>query len=238
VGLTVELDALKPALVVLNVDYLDLYANASSQYLSLRLSAATDTEPTLSDLAFRFAGDSHNPLGPEAMPNVYRQFDEGSEPQYPAADGSGWLLFELPATGDASDAALVWPGGEWHPDERLRTRLAAPFPPLSVERWQVGPTVAPGGRTTFQVAVTNAGDVLGRFVGGLNADGWYPHRPIAQLSRPIPSGETVRWEVPGEAIELVSEGLTEQVGDGDADIDYELRWPGGSRSASVRVIDG
>lgn len=235
--LTVELDALQPALVVLNVDYLDLYSEPSSQYLSLRISAPTDPAPTLSDLSFRFDSGSHAPLGLEEKPEVYRGFSSESVPHYEADEGSGWVLFELPATGDASDAALVWPGGEWHPDEQLRARLAASFPPLSVERWRVQPTVALGERTAFRIAVNNAGDSLGRFVGGINADGWYPHRPVAHVSRRVPPGETVTWEVPGEEVDLVSEGMADQVGDGEGDIDYELVWPGGDRSGSVRVVD-
>lgn len=235
--LTVELDALQPALVVLNVDYLDLYSNPSSQYLSLRLSVPDGRAPALSDVSFGFDGASHDPLGREEMPRVYRGVDSESAPRYEADEGSGWVLFELPATGDASDAALVWPGGEWHPDEQLRTRLARPFPPLSVEQWQAEPTVVPNGRTTFRVVARNAGDVLGRFVGGINAEGWYPHRPIASVSRRIPPGETATWEVPGEEIELVSEGMADRVGDGDADVHYEFVWPGGSRSESVRVVE-
>lgn len=236
VELTVELDALQPALVVLNVDYLEVHSNSSSQYLYLHVSAPTEPAPTLSDLSVRFDGESHAPLGLEELPEVYRRYDSESAPHYDPEEGSGWVLFELPATGDASDAALVWPGGEWHPDEQLRTRLAAPFPPLSVERWETQPTVALDEQTTFEIGVKNAGDVTGQFVGGINADGWYPHRPIAQVSREIPPGEAVTWGIPGEEIELVEGGMADQVGDGDADVDYELIWPGGSRSRSVRVV--
>lgn len=237
VELTVELDALQPVLVVLNVDYLDLRSTSSSQYLYLRISAPADPPPARSDLSFRFDGESHAPLGSEEMPRVYRRSSSESAPQYEADGGSGWILFELPATGDASDAALVWPGGEWRPDEQLRRRLAASFPPLSVEQWQVEPTVALGGQTTFGVAVKNAGDVPGRFVGAVNAEGWLPPRPVAPVSRLIPPGETVTWEVPGEEVELLSEELADRVGDGQADVHYELRWPGDSQSKSVRIVE-
>ncbi|WP_435062442.1 hypothetical protein [Halobaculum sp. EA56] len=238
VELSVEFDALQPALVALNVDYLDLHSTSSSQYLFLRVSASADPAPARSDLSFRFDGGSYPPLEPTETPDLHREFDSESAPRYEADGGSGWVIFELPETGDAGDAAFVWPGGEWRPDGQVRARLAAPFPPLSVERWEVEPTVALGGRTSFRVAVTNAGDVLGRFVGGINAEGWQPHRPIAVISRQIPPGETVAWDVPGEEVELVSDGMADRVGDGEADIDYEFVWPGGSRSASVRVVEG
>jgi hypothetical protein len=234
--LTVELDALQPAVVVRNVDYLDVHAAPSSQYLYLHLSTE-GAAPARSDLAFRFDGESHAPLGPEGTPTVYRRVYSAAPPPYDPDAGSGWLLFELPATGDASDAALVRPEGEWHPDERLRARLAAPPPPLSVVEWSVPSTVAVGGRTAVRIGVRNDGDVHGRFVGGINADGWYPHRPIARVSRRIPPGEVVTWEVPGEGIDLVSEGMAGRVSDGEADVDYELVWTGDDRSGSVRVVE-
>lgn len=143
----------------------------------------------------------------------------------------------MPATGDASDAALVWPGGEWHPSEQLRIRLAASFSALSVEQWQVQPPVVLDERTTFQVVVKNTGDILGRFVGGIDAEGWYPHRPTAHISRQIPPGETVTREVPGEEIELVSEEMAGQVEDREEDIHYELIWPRGRQLESVSVVE-
>ncbi len=233
--LRVELDALQPALVELNTDYYQLAAESDRQYLVLAVSVVSGPPPPRSALAFRFDGAAHAPRTWERIPA--RQSDGSGGEQYSSENGSGWVVFDVPETGDASDAALVWPDGEWRPDDRLREQLATPLPALSLAEWR-GPETAPLDSTTaFELAVRNGGPRPGWFVGGINAEGWYPRRPVAHVSRRIPPGETVAWEVPGEEIELEDEGWSERVGDGEADIQYELVWPDGDERASVRVVE-
>jgi hypothetical protein len=234
--LTVELDALQPALVELDTDHYRLVTESERQYLVLAVSVISGPPPSRSALAFRFGGTEHAPRTWDRIPA--RQSDATSGEQYSGENGSGWVAFELPETGDASDAALVWPGGEWRPDDRLRAQLAASLPALSLEAWRVPETVPLDGTTAFELTVRNDGDQPGWFVGAINASGWYPHRPVGRISRRIPSGETVTWEAPGEEIELPGEDWSESVGDGETDIDYELVWPDGTESESVRVVDG
>ncbi|WP_227377443.1 hypothetical protein [Haladaptatus halobius] len=50
-------------------------------------------------------------MGIDELPSVYRGFESESMLHYDADEGRGWILFALPATGDASDAALVCPVG-------------------------------------------------------------------------------------------------------------------------------
>jgi hypothetical protein len=233
--LTVEFETLQPALVELNTDYYQLIAEEDRQYLVLAVSVDSGAPPSRSDLAVRFDGAEHATRTWERIPA--RQSDGSGGDQYSAESGSGWVAFDLPETGDASDAALVWPGGEWRPDDQLRAQLSTPSPSLSLAEWRVPETVPLDGTTAFEMAVRNDGDRTGWFVGGINAEGWYPHRPIACLSRRIPAGETVSWEVPGEAIELEDEAWSERVGDGETDIRYELIWPGGSEERPVRVVE-
>ncbi|WP_313692156.1 hypothetical protein [Halorarum halobium] len=233
--LTVELDALQPALVELDTDYYRLVAERDRQYLVLSVSVVSGSPPSRSALRFRFDGTDHAPKTWERIPA--RGSDGSDDEQYSGENGSGWVAFEIPATGDASDAALVWPGGEWRPDDRLREQLDAPLPSLSLDGWRVAETVPLGGTTTFELTVRNEEDRTGWFVGGINADGWFPHRPVAHVSRQIPAGETVTWEVPGESIDLPGESWSERVGDGEADVHYELVWPDGDESKPVRVVD-
>ncbi len=230
--LSVTVDALQPAFVGLNVDAYGMVSEPDSQYLFLGVSVLSGPRPSPSDIVFRFDGDEYGPIRPGEGPDVQREVGSGDGGE------SGWVLFRLPETGDAGDAALVWPGGEWRPDERLRVRLAAPLPPLSVAEWTVPETVSVGNTVAFEFAVRNRGDLPGRFVGAVNAEGWAPHRPVAILSRRIPPGETESWEVAGEEIELFDDELAQEVGDDEPDITYELLWPGGSEDKSVRVVDG
>ncbi len=234
--LTVELDALQPALVELDVDYYRLVTEDARQYLGLAVDVVSGPSPERSDLTFRFDGTEYAPRTWERIPA--RQSNESGGEQYSEENGAGWVVFDLPETGDASDAALAWPGGEWRPDDQMKRRLAAPLPPLSLVEWGGPETVPLDGATAFELTVRNEGDQAGRFVGAINGEGWYPHRPVARISRRIPPSETVTWEVTGEEITLPEEDWSEQVGDEEADLQYELLWPGGDEWTSVRIAGG
>lgn len=229
---TVEFSALQAGFIELNVDAYEMVSDPMSQYLFLNVSLNSDTAPSLSDFRFRFDGDEHPPILPTEDPWVHRQDDEGDSYN----SGSGWVLFELPETGDASDAALVWPGGEWQPNENLRARLGREVPSLSLTEWVVPETVPLDSLSTFEFTVHNESDYAGRFIGAINADGWMPHRPITIVSRRVPPNESESWEVSGEEITLVEESLSESVGDGEPDITYELVRTGGKRDRQVSVV--
>lgn len=198
--LTVEFDALQPTLVELNTDYYQLVTADDRQYLVLSVDVVSGPAPERSALAFRFDGAEHATRTWERIPAL--QSDGSAGEQYPGENGSGWVVFDLPETGDASDAALVWPGGEWRPDAHLRAQLAASLPSLSLTEWQAPETVPLDGTTEFELTVRNEDDRTGWFVGAVNAEGWYPGRPVARISRRIPAGETATWVVPGEDITL------------------------------------
>lgn len=107
-SLTVEFSALQAGFVELNVDAYEVVSDPTSQYLFLNVSVDSGTSPSLSDFRFRFDGDRYPPITPTDEPVVHRRDDEGDSYD----SGSGWVLFEVPETGDASHAGLVWPGGE------------------------------------------------------------------------------------------------------------------------------
>ena len=233
--LMVERVALQSALVELNTDFYELVAEDNRQYLVLNVSVISGPLLSRSELSFRFDGTDHMPVTWEQIPA--RKSDGLGGEQYSEENGAGWVVFGLPETGDASDAALVWPGGEWRPEDRLREQLATPLPTLSVEEWRVPETVLLDSTAVIEFTVRNEGEQTGWFVGGINTEGWYPHRSVAHISREIPAGETASWEVQGDEIELKDDSWSESVGDGQADIEYELIWPNGSERAPTRVVE-
>lgn len=232
--LTVKLDAFQPALVVLSVDHLQMVR--SGLFLFLDISVTSGPAPSLSDFSFRFDGDDFAPTPPSEI-SLFRARVENGHHGGGDVGGAGWVLFELPGTGDASDAALVWPGGEWRPDEQLRARLAARPPLLTLEEWNAPETVPVNGFPTFEFTVRNEGDHLGRFVAGINANEMGLHYPVRRVSRRIPPGESRSWEVLGRELKMINEDMSDRVGDGVPDIEYELVWPKGNDHRQVRVVE-
>ncbi|WP_135663904.1 hypothetical protein [Halorhabdus rudnickae] len=232
--LSVTVERHQPAVVELtNPDSIGLTGGEKTQYLYLWVEVTEGDPPMREDLAFRLAGDRHE-LRPAEQPfRLWRAYNH-SEERYDAKRGSGWVLFELPETDDASDAALVWPGGEWQPDPDLRTRLASPFPSLSVE-WSVPETVTPGMEPAIEFTVTNEGERDGRFVAALNrTGGGIAYMPVAAIRKSIPAGETVSWTVTDTyAVRAPPE---EEMGDGQPDMEYKLRQLGGRETREVRIV--
>jgi hypothetical protein len=225
--LSVRVESLQPATIGLNVDALTV--GGSGQFLYLALSVTDGDPPARSDLTFRFDGREHSPVEPDPR-DLYRAYTD-DESVY--KDGQGWTLFELPEAGDASDAALVWPGGEWQPGDQLRARLSAPEPPLSLS-WTVPDTVVAGSQPTLEFAVTNDGDHVGQFVGGLNRKGWeYAYIPLEAIRKPIPAGETTSWTV------LDENGISASrySDSGENEFTYQLAWTGGGRHETVQVVE-
>ena len=234
----VTFDAPQPAVVELDVDYLRMVSPTDHQYPYLDVSVTSGTPPSLPDFGVRFGGVVYRPMLVGENRTSYRGMNSSGERHYGRGGdegGSGWVLFESPATGHASDAILIWPGGEWVPDEEVRRQLAAPSPSLSLGEWSVPEAIPLDSRSTFDRRVRNESDHAGRFVGGINASGWAPHRPITLVSRRIPPYESKSWGGTGEEIEPVTEGLSNRVGDGEANMEYALVCTDGNQSRAVRV---
>lgn len=232
VALSVSPERLQPGVVTMtSPDSIGVRDAGGKQYLFLRLDVSAGTPPGRDDLAFRFDGAEHAPFVDDRH-RLWRAREEEAD-RYDAESGSGWLLFELPDRGDASDAALTWANGEWRPGERLRRRLASPPPSLALA-WTVPESVPAGSEPTIGFEVANEGDVAGRFVAGLNRIGpRVAYAPILAISRRIPPGETVSWEVT-DSYDVGSPG-TEQTGDDEPDMTYSLDWTGETRRRDVRV---
>ncbi|MDS0280839.1 hypothetical protein [Haloarcula onubensis] len=218
-SLAVAFDALQPAVVELFVDAYEFEAAADSQYLFL--SGADATGP---DRRFRFDGSEYDP-GVDTSYDLVRAPSTFGAP----TEVDDWVVFELPETGDGSDAALVGPDGEWRPNDTLRERLAAPVPSLDVTEFE-GPSAVPAGDSpTFTVTVSNESDTDGRFLGVLRPpEGSYTTGQLA--SRSVEAGASVTLEATVDAVGTPTPGY----GQGNA-LRYELDWTGGSEIATLAV---
>lgn len=227
---SVSLGSLQPGVLILRTDAIGVRDRAG-QYLYLDVSIEEGDPPAKDEFAFQFGGDSYAPFT-ERTPVLWRDYNHDGA--YSKDRGEGWLLFELPATGDAADAGLTWGFGneEWRPDGTVRERLAA-FPPEFSASVSVPEAVPEGEKPTVSITATNEGDVPGHFVAGLNRSG--PRvaiRPVKAASFRVPAGESKTWE---HTDDTVSYRSSEEFGDGEADMTYRVNLNGTDRSRDVRI---
>lgn len=233
--LRAEHEWLQPAVVTLNVDAVTVKNRNERQFLYLDVGVESGDPPRRSDLRVRFDGQLH---APAAIERLYRAYPE-EDGRYRQRSGEGWVLFDLPATGDASDLALVdgSSGAEWpitaQASMNLDGRLAAPAPPLSVEL-TVPESVVVDEEPTLSMTVTNEGDRDGTFVGGVNRHGpAIAVAPVATVREVIPPDDPTTVEVTDDM--GFGHIADDDLGDGDADMTYHLEWTGETRSSDVRI---
>lgn len=229
--LTVE--SLQPALIGLTSPDSIGPTRSEGQYLLLSADVTAGTPPALEEIAFHFDGRTVAPasVGGQRLWPVL----DGGRSFYTAERGSGLLVFELPESGDASDARLTWPGGEWHPARTLRDRLAAPAPAFapSVE---VPESVPKNEAVSLSLTVTTEGDLPRRFVAGVNRSGpRVAYTPVEPVSLLVPPDGSKTWEHTDSYMTLEQ---YDGVGDDDPDMTYGFQWPGGSASRHVRLTEG
>lgn len=223
-----EFERLQPNVVVFGIDSVGVRPNGF-QYAFFRVAVADGDAPERSAFGFRFDGDSY-PAGIDTSGMLWR--DSEGDDRYTADRGSGWLVFELPETGDAGDAALVLGGDEWGVPESVRERLEEPSPSLSLD-WET-PEEQPAGTSTLGFTVTNDSERDTWFVGGVNAvEIRAAYSPVAGLAREIPAGETVSWVVTHDN---GKERDDSTVGDGEPDGEYQLEWAQGEREQEVSFV--
>lgn len=227
---SVSLGSLQPEVLELRTDAIAV-SDWAGQYLYLDVSIEEGQPPALDEFSFQFGGNAYAPLDGRT-PMLWREYNHDGA--YTKSRGEGWLLFELPATGDASGARLTWGFGNegWRPDETLRERLAAVPPELSVSV-SVPEAIPEGESPTISVTATNESDVPGRLIGGLNRAG--PRvavRPVSAISRAVPAGETVTWEHTDDSVNF---GESEASGDGEPDVTYRVDLPGRNVDREVRI---
>ncbi|WP_236035529.1 hypothetical protein [Haloarcula rubra] len=173
-------------------DSIGVFADAG-QYLLVDV-AVDGPLPDRSAFECHFDGETHRPTA--FTSGLYRNGEWGAG----YGDGSdGVLVFELPETGDASDARLTWDHGEWVPPARVRSRLEAPLPSFSVAL--DGPTtVTAEDDPTVSVRVTNEGDRTGRYALALNRTGpRVAYAPVARIAGELGPGASTTREVDAES---------------------------------------
>lgn len=197
------------------------------QYLFYRVEVTAGEPPARLDFAFRLGGQAYSP-GVSAADPLWAGLDEGD--RYTAESGEGWLVFELPDAWSAKHAAFGLGSREWPVDSGIRERLAAAPPSLDLA-WESVSEVTPGD-VVHEFDVTNESDRDTRFVGVMTAAGLDAEEPLAVFNRQLPagSGRTFDVSVPGLPADSPA------VGDGDSDVTYQLRWPGGTLEQDVRFV--
>ena len=233
---TVEPSALQPALVTLvHPDAIGLTDGEGRQYLYLH-ARVEGTGPPRDRFTFRLDGSEYDPLTGENN-YLYRELREAEPPLYPGSDGSGLLLFGLPeAVGDASDARLSWPGGEWEPGADLRERLATPEPSVDLSV-SFPETVEVGTQPTLSFTVENTGSVAGRALLAVNRSGpRIASTPVTTFSRLVPAGERQSWEWTDESVRTDADAISLTAEDGGfTSMQYRVDWIGEEISGDVSI---
>lgn len=228
-ALSVSLDALQPGVVELtNPDSIGVSGRGQSLFLDVEVVAGD--APAASEFAFVVGDTVHEPV--TELRRVYRQYNHQSA--YDPVAGEGWILFELPEVGDYSNARLTWGNGEWRPEDSLVERLSNPFPDLDVSV-SIPESVPRGEDPTIEATVTNEGDLPTRFVAGVNRQGaGFAYIPVDYVSLPVDPGATETWTVSDDLRISVQDG---DVGDGSADMSYNVLWSDGSENGEVRITE-
>ena len=239
--LDIEFSGLQSGIVELFEDAYELSSNPGSQYLFLNVSVTSGLRPAVEDIIFRFDGEAYSPKTEWDYPPLHRGEDSvgefpdsvGDERYRSDDDRDGWLVFELPERGDASEAAFSWPGGKWKPDESVRGRLANPLPDFSLEAWTVPETISSTARPEFEISARNEGAEPGQFWGAIDGDGWTTDRTVTLVTQRIPPGETESWRVTGRSSQIPPEDMSGE--NEEVTISYTLLWEGENQSQSTRV---
>lgn len=237
----VEFSGLQLGVVQFLEDFYKVVSDPNSQYLFIEVTVTSGSTPTLSEFSFHFDDQVYSPIE-EMMVPVHR--GEESAREYPDKPGrvverneftgSGVILFQLPETGDASNAVLTWPGGEWEPDEELRKRIAEPLPHLYTTQWHVSAPVSRDNPPEFRFKVRNMGNLPGQYFAGIWGQG-NVHGSITLVSRRIEPDETEVWNVPGGPDFIHRESDIHESEGEEFNMEYMLEGPFGRRIQSVPV---
>lgn len=221
--------ALQPAVVRLQTDRLDVYSSGG-QYLYVRVRLPAAEAPDPDAFVLRFAGGEYTTVGEQNPPLYRNRIDQ----RYRAETGRGWILFEIPPTGDASETRVSGGGHEWHPSSAVRDRLSSAHPELTVSP-RFSSTVESGTQPTLVLTIENDEPTPGRFVAGLSRTGPdVAQRPVARVSEPV-DGESTTEVTVADDTEIESVGESER-DDDEPDMTYQLVWRHDAVDADVSVV--
>lgn len=133
---------------------------------------------------------------------------------------------------------MTWPGGEHRLRAGLRERLRVDAPAFSASI-DAPETLAQGESPTFDVAVTNEGDVPGRFVAGLNRYGpLVASTPAKRFSLLVDADATARTTYTGDVTGDVTGHRVpdENLSDGEQDLHYGWNAAEDDRSFPIEYV--
>jgi hypothetical protein len=215
--------AIQPTIVEMGTSPSSLRIHTDDrQYVRVRISADGESPPR-DAFYFRFDDTRYQPI--DSSLDLYQSN------QYAPDRREGQLFFSLPATGDASDAEVSWPGGSARPDSVQRRMLSTSAPPLS-PTLEAPEELASGEDLTLTIEVRNDGSVPGWFVAGLNVTGLVAGiAPAARISTRVPPGDTILEEIDRGDFEQ----LRSAADDDELEVTYTLLWDGGEQSQTIRL---
>lgn len=209
-------------------------AETANAFFEVSLGASADSAGRL-DFELRFDGETYRQ---ETAPGRDVRVADGDQDRVPYNSGldSGWLLYELPAAGDAAALRLSGPGTEWQPNETVRRRFATQGPDLAVDV-DAPETIDPGDEPTISVTVRNDESVPGRFLATMdrNVPG-ESERGLGYESRLVPANEATTWEQTDTALDTESRLARREDGGPDSAVTYSVivATPTASVSRDVR----
>jgi len=187
----------------------ELFEAPDSQYLFLTGDGVTGEFPT-----FQYSDTEFSPGSSSSSPVTRAPTEFSSD-----SSDSGWVVFELPTAGDASDAEFTNGDITWQPNEDLRSRLTAPITEVDVVEFDI--SVLSDGRPEFTVTVYNSGINPSRFLGRIKRSN--AADDLEQVvSREVPSKETVTLTATADEA-----GTPEPGGGISGSASYDLVWPDG-----------
>lgn len=223
---------LQRGLTYLSTDYLTVH---DTQRRQLLVHVVVDEgDVPVNEYAVVAGDDTFPARSIDENRRLWRTYQNG---QYdPTAGGVVIVPLPLDTIPNANEATFATPNGERALPDGVRERLAAPAPSAGVT--VDGPTeLAVGTAPTFDVTVTNDGDVAGRYPVAISRSG-----PLVAM-KPIES-HAVRVDadtsttIAFEGTEVTGNEVSDDdVGDDDPDVRYTINTHSSSLSHDVRYVE-
>ncbi len=150
-------------------------------------------------------------------PDRFYRTTWGDDAWYEGGRQRGLIAFAVPEDLGSGAPRLRWPGESTAVPKDVVRRLTTTMPDMTAEL--AVPDAGDGSREkTVEVAVTNGGDVAGRYLGALNRAGPdVASTPVARVSGVVGAGESRTFEVADEWV-----AATTDDGESETSVTYRL----------------
>lgn len=223
----VSFGAVQPSIVELVTDRLNVPAN-DSQYLYVQVRTDGEDNPMPKSFKLYFNNNEYNSMNHKSL---YRA---RLETPYDSSTGHGWLLYEIPVSGESTNTYLKFQDHRWEPSDSIRDQLASYPTDLSV-RMSVPKTTPEKENPTISITVDNEDDRPGRFVAGLSRSGpSIASKPVVRISKRISASGQANISITDDTgMDSVS---PKDLDDGEQDIRYYLNWDSGSEESAIHLV--